>query len=98
MRSSVLHYGGIILGIIGILIAVAPHAGLYMGVNPQGDTLCQVLLGLILLVIGSSLVGYIEERTMHLYDSFNTLLLGEEGRCGPFRTHNFISAPAFHGA
>ena len=57
--SSWLHYGGIIVAIIGVILAIGPFG--VPGVYPSYDVTYQILIGITLIIIGLLMFIFIEE-------------------------------------
>ena len=62
MRNSLLHYGGIIVALFGLFLAVGPYAGLNgaFGIT-LSDYTGQVIAGIILIIVGGLMFFFIDE-------------------------------------
>ena len=62
MRNSYLHYGGILVAICGLFLAVGPYAGLNKAVGiTLSDYAAQVIAGIVLVIVGGLMFYFIDE-------------------------------------
>ncbi|MCI0481453.1 MAG: hypothetical protein L0213_07680 [Candidatus Dadabacteria bacterium] len=62
MRNKFLHYGGILVAVLGLILFFGPWGGMASwGYFISGDYAFQYALGIILIIVGALLFFFVEE-------------------------------------